>query len=148
MFQALSCLQRSAKSANPVYWLEVRKEAFPISLWMPHAGIPHPQPLKTDFLEKSAGRKERQKHHQKNSWHKLTTRQLRARPSDQVHNRLLLGRSYDDVPIGYPSLFAALKIDGTWQCFVTVERSTGDAENLLMMDDGLGVLYDGDRSAD
>ena len=58
----------------------------------------------------------------------------------------MLRWSYNDASIGYVSFFAALKIDGTWQCFVAVERTTGDARNLLMIDNGLAILDDGDGS--
>jgi hypothetical protein len=60
---------------------------------------------------------------------------------------LLLRWSYDNAPISYVSFFAALKINGTRQFFVAVERATGDTRNLLTIDDGLAILYHGDRSA-
>src|SRR5260370_27093342 len=59
---------------------------------------------------------------------------------------LLLRRSYDDTAIGYVSFFAALKIDGTWQFFVAVEGATGDTGNLLIVDNGLAILKNGDHS--
>jgi hypothetical protein len=65
-----------------------------------------------------------------------------------VISGLLLGRSYDDIPIGHMSFLAALKIDGSGQFFVAVERTAGDTRNLLTVDNGLAILDDGDRSAD
>jgi hypothetical protein len=49
----------------------------------------------------------------------------------------MLRRSYDDAPIGYVPFFAALKINGSWQFFVTVKCATGDAGNLLIVDNRL-----------
>src|SRR6516165_9717551 len=61
---------------------------------------------------------------------------------------LLFRRCDDNASVGHRSFLAALKLDGAWQLFVTIERSTGDAGNLFVVDDGLAVLHHGDSSAD
>jgi hypothetical protein len=46
------------------------------------------------------------------------------------------------------SLLATLQIKGPRLSFVAVERATGDAGNLLMIDDGFAIQHHGDVPAD
>src|SRR4029077_4322924 len=55
---------------------------------------------------------------------------------------------YDHVPKCDAALFAALQINRARQCFMTIERATGDPRNLLMIDDRPAVLGYADRSPD
>jgi hypothetical protein len=60
----------------------------------------------------------------------------------------LFGRGCDDdVPVSHVSVFAALKVDGSRQFFVTVERTAGDARDLLVFDNGSPILHNGDGSS-
>src|ERR1039458_6372533 len=56
--------------------------------------------------------------------------------------------SNHNVPISHSSFFAALKINGPWQFFVAAESPTSDPWNLLVVDDGLAILDNGDHSSD
>jgi hypothetical protein len=71
-----------------------------------------------------------------------------ARAVYHNYRELALGWSDHDVAKGYVALFATLEIDGTGQGFMAVECTTGDTGNLLIIDDGLAVLDDGDHTAD
>ena len=64
------------------------------------------------------------------------------------NSRLFLCRSDHDASIGDAAFFAALQIDGAGQFLITVERTTRDAGNFLLVDDGLAVLHDRYGSAD
>jgi hypothetical protein len=57
---------------------------------------------------------------------------------------LLLRWRDNDAAIGYVPFFTSLKINGPGQFFVAVQGATRDARDLLIVDDGLAVLNDGD----
>src|SRR5215831_18803928 len=54
----------------------------------------------------------------------------------------------DDVAKKHMPLFTALKVYGARLVFVAVERATGNARDLLMIDNHLAVLYDCDVAAE
>lgn len=62
--------------------------------------------------------------------------------------RLLSCGNNHNASIRDAAFFAPLQVNGTGHFFVTVERTTGDARNFLVVDDGLAVLHDGDGSPD
>ena len=64
-----------------------------------------------------------------------------------MRSRLFFGWREDDVAVGHAAFFAALKIDGTGQLLVAIERAAGDAGNFLIVDDGLTVPDEGHVSA-
>lgn len=60
--------------------------------------------------------------------------------------RLLFCGSNHNASIRDAAFFTSLQVNGTGHFFVTVERTTRDARNFLVVDDGLAVLHDGDGS--
>ena len=64
-----------------------------------------------------------------------------------VRESFLRGRN-NNVPESNPSLLATLKEDRSRQLFVAVESTSRDSWNLLMIDDGLTILHNGNGSSD
>ena len=73
-------------------------------------------------------------------------RKLQVRELTSI--RLLFCGSNHNASIRDAAFFTPLQVNGTGHFFVTVERTTRDARNFLVVDDGLAVLHDGDGSPD
>lgn len=56
-------------------------------------------------------------------------------------------RRYDDASKTYVSIFTALQVDRAWQPFMAIERAAGNARDFLVIDDGLAILKDRNRSS-
>src|SRR5579859_1700266 len=63
-----------------------------------------------------------------------------------MRRELFLRGRYDHAPKRYAALFAPLKIDGAWQCFMTVQRATSDPGNFPIVDDRPAILGQADHS--
>ena len=76
--------------------------------------------------------------------------QSRDRGNNQiqiVRESFLRGRN-NNVPESHPSLLATLKVDRPRQLFVAVESTSRDSWDLLVVDDGLTILHNGNGSSD
>src|SRR5215470_889227 len=63
------------------------------------------------------------------------------------HDRLFHRRGKHDFAVHYMPILAALQINRAGQFLMAIKRSAGDARDLVIVDDGLPVLYDRNGSS-